>query len=252
VKVLIIEDEALASKHLTGLLSEVGDIEVLTQLDSIKSTVAWLSGKSAPDLIFMDIHIADGSAFKIFDLVEVECPVIFTTAYDEYAIQAFKVNSIDYLLKPITSEAIQTALAKFRKITGKTDFRSEMKLLLNSIKNEKRYKSTLLVSAKGSRLIPLQTSDIACFYIENQTVKAITHDNRTYNIDHSLELLAEQLDPAMFYRANRQYIISKNAVKELDLWFNHRLSVHLKVPTPSKILISKVKVTEFREWLTCA
>ena len=250
MKVLVIEDEALASKHLTGLLSEIGDIEIKAQLDSIKSTVNWLAVHPTPDLIFMDIHIADGSAFKIFDLVEVDCPVIFTTAYDEYAIQAFKVNSIDYLLKPVTIEALEAALTKFKKISVQTDFRSELKMLLKSIKNEKRYKTTLLVSAKGSRLIPLQTSDIACFYIENQIVKAITYDNKSYSIDHSLELLAEQLDPAMFYRANRQYIVSKNALRELDLWFNHRLSVHLKVPTPSKILVSKVKVTEFREWLT--
>jgi DNA-binding LytR/AlgR family response regulator len=250
VKVLIIEDEALASKHLTGLLAEIGNIEVQANLDSIKSSVAWLTVNPTPDLIFMDIHIADGSAFKIFDLVEVDCPVIFTTAYDEYAIQAFKVNSIDYLLKPLTIEAIKAALTKFKKISGQIDFRSELKMLLKSIKTEKRYKSTLLVSAKGSRLIPLQTSDIAFFYIDNQVVKAITNDNNSFSIDYSLEQLAEQLDPAIFYRANRQFIVSKNAVRELDLWFNHRLSVHLKVPTPSKILISKVKVTEFREWLT--
>ncbi len=248
MKALLIEDEILAARHLVSVLKEVGDIEVINILDSIKSSVSWLESHPLPDLIFMDIHIADGSAFKIFDHVNINCPIIFTTAYDEYAIKAFKVNSIDYLLKPITKEAVEKALAKLRTLSANDNVKSDIKQLIDSLKQEKSYKTHFLVSVKGGKMIPLLAIDIAYIYIDLGIVIAKTFDGKSFNLDFTLDELSDKLNPNDFFRANRQFIIAKNSIKEVDSWFNNRLSINLKVAIPEKILISRTRVTEFREW----
>ena len=248
MKALIIEDEKPAARHLISVLKEIGNIEVIDIKDSIKTSVHWFETNEQPDLVFMDIHIADGSAFKIFEHVNISCPIIFTTAYDEYAIKAFKVNSIDYLLKPITKEAVEKSLAKMNTLISKSGAQLDIQQLINSLKQEKTYKTHFLVAVKGNKMIPLRTIEIACFYIDSGKVVAKTFNEKTFNLDFNLDELASKLNPNEFFRANRQFIISKSAVKDVDLWFNNRLSINLKVAVPEKILVSRTRITEFREW----
>jgi DNA-binding LytR/AlgR family response regulator len=248
MKALVIEDESLAVRHLLRLLHDIGDIQVIAVLDTISATEEWFQKNEQPDLIFMDIHLADGSAFVIFEHVTISCPVIFTTAYDEYAIKAFKVNSIDYLLKPITREAVEKALNKLKNLAGINLAPTELLQFLSEQKKKKSYKTHFLIPVKGSKLVPLLTKDLACVCIEDGLVKAKTYDGKGFILEYTLDELGAMLNPADFFRANRQFIISKNAVKEISFWFNSRLSVDLKIPVPEKILISKLRASEFREW----
>jgi len=250
MKVLIIEDEILAARHLQSVLNEIGNIQVLTVLDSIVTTLEWFESNPHPELVFMDIHLADGSAFKIFEHVNITCPIIFTTAYDEYAVKAFKVNSIDYLLKPITREAVDRALDKLKRLAGGPVIHPEIQQFIASLTKEKSYKTHFLVPVKGSKLIPLLAKDIAFIHIEDGLVKAKTADEKSYILEYTLDELAGMLNPSDFFRANRQFIIARNSIKEVDFWFNNRLSVNLKATTPEKIVISKVRVSEFREWFS--
>jgi len=247
---IIIEDEILAVNHLQRLLNEIGNIKVIALLDSITSTVEWFEANPQPDLIFMDIHLADGSAFKIFEYTNIASPIIFTTAYDEYAIKAFKVNSIDYLLKPITHAALEKSLEKLKRLTGGQQVQSEMHQLIASFLKEKSYKTHFLIPVKGSKLIPLLSKDIAYFFIEDGMVKAKTYDEKSFILENTLDELTGMLNPKDFFRANRQFIISRNSISEIDFWFNSRLSVNLKVAVNDKIIISKVRVTEFRDWFS--
>jgi len=250
MKTLIIEDESPAAKHLVNILKKLENIYVVDVLDSIKSTIEWFKSNVQPDVIFMDIHIADGSAFKIFEYVEITCPIIFTTAYDEYAINAFKVNSVDYLLKPITQESVEKAFRKINVLTGSNDKYKEFSQFIRELNREKSYTTHFLVSVKGSKIIPILSNEIAFFCINDGKVKAVTFDKNEYSIDFTLDELGGKLNPGDFFRANRQFIISKNAIKEIDSWFNARLSVVLKVPTPERILISRTRVSEFKNWIT--
>lgn len=250
MRAIIIEDEILAVNHLQSLLNEIGGIQVISVLDSITSTVEWFQANAQPDLVYMDIHLADGSAFKIFEYMNITSPIIFTTAYNEYAIKAFKVNSIDYLLKPITLTSLEKALDKLKRLTGGSVLPAEIHQLIASLTRDKTFKTHFLMPVNGSKLIPLLTKDIACIFIEDGLVKAKTTDGKSYIFDHTLDELSGMLNPTDFFRANRQFIISRNSIKEVDFYFNNRLSVNLKVPVPEKILISKVRVSEFREWFS--
>ena len=247
MRAIIIEDEILAVTHLQSVLAEICDIQVIAILDTIQSAIEWFEGNAQPDLVFMDIHLADGSAFKIFEHVNIICPIIFTTAYDEYAIKAFNVNSIDYLLKPITRQKVEKALEKLKRLTGAHDWQSEIQRLIVTLTKGKLYKTHFLVPIKGSRLVPLLAKDIAFIHIESGLVKASTSGG-SYVLENTLDELAAELDPYEFFRANRQFIISRNSIKEVDYWFNNRLSVNLKVTVPEKILISRVRVPDFRKW----
>lgn len=250
MRALIIEDETLAARHLQSVLNDIGNIQVIAVMDSILSTIEWFESNPIPDLVFMDIHLADGSAFKIFEHINITCPIIFTTAYDEYAVKAFKVNSIDYLLKPVTREVVENALDKLKRLTTGTVEQTDIRKLIASFTKEKSYKTHFLVSVKGSKLIPLQAKDIAFIHIENGLVKAKTTEEKSYILEYTLDELAALLNPSAFYRANRQFIIARNSIREIDFWFNNRLSVNLKVVVPEKILISKIRVSEFREWFS--
>ncbi len=250
MKALIIEDETPAAKQLVSILKKLDNIKVVDILDSIKSTVRWFENNPLPDVVFMDIHIADGSAFKIFDFIEINCPIIFTTAYDEYAINAFKVNSVDYLLKPITQEAVEKAFEKLNRLAGSNPVQNEISRIIKDLNLVKNYKTHFLVSVKGSKMVPLLASDIAFFYISEGKVNATSFSKSEFLLDFTLDELSTKLNPDDFFRANRQFIISKNAVKEVDSWFNGRLSVVLNVPVPEKILISRTRVGEFKDWFT--
>lgn len=250
MKALIIEDEKAAVRNLQALLSEVApDMEILAVLDSITETIDWFRASPAPDLIFLDIHLADGSAFEIFEHVEIRCPIIFTTAYDEYALKAFKVNSIDYLLKPIDRKDIQKALDKLKLLNSdSTNKEPDYTSLLRALKKEENYKTHFLIPVKGDKLLPVSADSILFFHIDEGVVKVIMADGKEYIFPQTLDELTDSLNPAFFFRVNRQYLISRKAVLDIDLWFNGRLSVNMKVPVPEKILISKARVSEFKEW----
>ncbi len=248
MKALIVEDEIFASKHLLQVLDEVGDFSVIAVLESIAETIEWFRNNQQPDIVFMDIHLADGSAFEIFRQINIACPVIFTTAFDEYALKAFKVNSIDYLLKPVEVTDVQNALKKLKGLTGSDSFKTAINNLMSVYGRTIKYKTHFLIPSKGDKLIPVRTSDLACFMIDTGIVKAISSDGKSFRFDYTLDELAELLDPELFFRANRQYIISRSAIKDIDIWFNSRLSVNLKVAVPEKIIISRVRIGEFKKW----
>jgi len=247
MKAIIIEDETAAVRNLKAILHEVApETEVIATLDSISQSVAWLSANAHPDIIFMDIHLADGESFLIFDQVEIDVPVVFTTAYDEYALKAFKVNSIDYLLKPIKPEELSKAITKYKKNTySERDAYIER---LSKLTVPKRYIETLLIFYKD-KIIPLNINTIACFYSQNEKTQVITFQNEIYPVDKSLNTLTEILNPEMFYRANRQYIVSRGAIQEISIWVGGRLDVMLNISLKKQILISKERVSEFKKWL---
>ncbi|HLN53319.1 MAG TPA: LytTR family DNA-binding domain-containing protein [Lentimicrobium sp.] len=249
MKVVIVEDENLVAQNLKSILNEIGTIDIIATLESVNDTVAWFTQNDSPDILFLDIHLADGTAFEIFDRVKIDCPVIFTTAYDEYALKAFKVNSIDYLLKPIDIHSVRRSLDKYKKLTGvNANKETDLQNLISYFEKNKVYRSNFLVPFKGDKLIPLNTDDIAYIFIDFGTVKSISYENKSYYMDNTLDEIEGMLNPDMFFRANRQFIISRKAVKDIDLWFNSRLSVNLKVSVPEKILVSKARVPEFKNW----
>lgn len=261
MKTVIIEDEKAAVRNLVSLLNEVKpEAEVMTVLDSIGATIEWFGNHPMPELVFMDIHLADGSAFEIFDHISITCPIIFTTAYDEYALRAFKVNSIDYLLKPIGKEDVEHAFVKLGSLqeiadreTGGSHSRQEQELLqlIHSLKTQENYKTHFLVPVKGDKLLPVSVDMIQLFYIKDCQVKAVLTDGTEYYFSQTLDELTDCLNPSLFFRANRQYLISREAIKDIDLWFNSRLSINLRYPAiKEKILVSKARVAEFKEWFS--
>lgn len=268
MKTVIIEDEKAAVRNLTSLLNEVRpDTEIAATLDSIGSTIEWFNEHPTPDLVFMDIHLADGSAFEIFEHISITCPIIFTTAYDEYALRAFKVNSVDYLLKPIGKEDITHAFNKLdnlqdlvskdpqtpstEKEEKKTGKEEELLHLIHALKKQENYKTHFLIPMKGDKLLPISVDMIQLFYIKDCQVKAILTDGTEHNFPQTLDELTDCLNPTLFFRANRQYLVSREAIKDIDLWFNSRLSINLRYSgITEKILVSKVRVAEFKEWFS--
>ena len=251
MKALIIEDEVLAAQSLQKLVTEVSpETEIIGVLQSIEESVAWFNEKPMPDLVFMDIHLADGSSFAIFEQVEITCPIIFTTAYDEYALKAFEVSSIDYLLKPINRNDLTRAMNKYQNFVSAKSIDNKALLdVLQKLKTNINYKSCFLVPERD-KLVPLATSNIAYFYIEDKMVKAISLDEHTYYMSQNLDDIMTQLNPDDFFRANRQFIVSRTAIKDLTIWFGNKLSVNLLVKIPEDIIISKAKVAEFKNWFS--
>lgn len=254
MKILIIEDEKAAVKNLTALLEEVApNAEVCGVTDSIHDTLAWLKHNPVPDLVFMDIHLADGSSFEIFEQTDIKCPIIFTTAYDEYSLKAFRVNSIDYLLKPIGEKDIRRALDKLTLLKSSRTEDSGNEQLMRFIKTmtgERKYKSHFLIPGKGDKLIPLAISSVLFFRIEEGLVKAVTKDFENILFPHTLDELAESLDPQVFFRINRQYLISRDAIRDIELWFHGRLSISLNSKDTEKIIVSKARVGDFKKWFS--
>ena len=248
MKALIIEDESIAAQALESLIKETSsETEIVAVLQTIEESVEWFEENPMPDLVFMDIHLADGSSFAIFDKIDITCPIIFTTAYDEYALKAFEVNSIDYLLKPINKADLERALNKYKTFTSNDEKTSLEGLLAQMGGLKKKYKSCFLIPERD-KLIPLTTSNIAYVYIDTKTVKAIAMDGHTYYLNQTLDDIMAQFDPELFFRANRQFIISRNAVKDMSVWFGNKLAVNLSVPVPEKIIVSKARVGEFKTW----
>ncbi len=252
MKALIIEDEIMAAKTLQKLLGEVSpETEIIAVLESIEDSVAWIEENPMPDLMFMDIHLADGSSFAIFDQVDITCPVIFTTAYDEYALKAFEVNSIDYLLKPISKEALERAMRKYRMLDQglQNDNSSNIEALLTQLTQKNSYRRCFLLPERD-KLVPLPTANIAYAYIEAKTVKLVSMEHKEYYLTQTLDDLMAQLDPKEFFRANRQFVISRSAVKDVSVWFGNKLAINLIMDTPEKIIVSKARVAEFKHWFS--
>ncbi len=254
-KVVIIEDEIIAAQNLKGMLADtMPEAGVLAVLRSIEESVEWFRLNSTPDLVFMDIHLADGSAFHIFDKVSINCPIIFTTAYDQYALQAFQVNGIDYLLKPIDKARLKQAIDKLNLLhhenSANREERKQMETLLEMLRQEHRtYKSCFLVPVKD-KLMPLPIQEIACFYVEDKVTRVLATDGRAFIFDKPLDLLMEQLSPQTFFRANRQYIVARHAIADIAVWFGGKIRLTLAVPNAEKIVISKARVPEFKAWFT--
>lgn len=248
MNVVIIEDEKTASENLKYLLSEIDTlIYVDAIIDTVSGAVNYFSNQNNIELAFFDIHLADGISFEIFQKTQVSVPVIFTTAYDEYAIKAFKVNSIDYLLKPIDEDQLKEAITKYKSkhtIVHK-DFQQMLQLLSSK---KKVYKSTYLVQQRDT-LIPLSISDIAYFTINEGVVKAISIHNQKYIIDKKLEDIEADLNPDLFFRANRQYIVQRKVIDNLQLYFNGKLILNITPKSDEQIIVSKVKSPLIKKWL---
>ena len=247
MKALIIEDETAAALNLEAILKQVAPgVEVIGTLESVEESIGWLRANPQPDLLFMDIHLADGDSFRIFDAVEVTAPVVFTTAYDQYALEAFRVNSIDYLLKPINNADVQRALGKLERLSRgeRRDYGFRVRTMAAA-----RHEQAFLVHVRD-RIIPLRREQIAYCYTSNEKVTACTYEGVSYPLDKTLEALQAVLPEADFFRANRQFIVARRAVKEIAVWFGSRLSLSLVLETPERIVISKARVPEFKAWLT--
>ena len=252
MKVLIIEDEAAAARRLQKLLLEIDPgIEVLEQLDSIESCLIWLESSHPPvDLVLMDIHLADGSSFEIFKHTTIDAPIIFTTAYDEYAIQAFKVNAIDYILKPIKKADLETALEKFKRLQtrGHLNYQQLLEILQPAyqLSHTKRF---LIKFAQTIKVVDLK--DVVYFYTEDKITFLVTKEGKRYPIDYSLEKLEAMLNTRQFFRINRQFILSIKAIKEMHTYSKSRVRVNLDPPMDShRIIISSERSSRFKKWLT--
>ena len=250
MKAIIVEDETVAAQNLQRLIAQVnGNIEIVAVLQSIEESVEWFSAHPNPDLVFMDIHLSDGSSFSIFEKVKIHAPIIFTTAYDEYALKAFEVNSIDYLLKPVNIKDLERAIEKFSRFSGtKTGNEDVIANMLSFFRKENTvYKSNFLIPHKD-KYIPLSVNDIAYIFSENKIAKIVTLDSRTCYENNSLDEMQRQLDPSKFFRVNRQFIVSHQAIKDISVWFDSKLSVNLSVAVSEKIIVSRGRVSEFKDW----
>jgi len=253
LNVLILEDEQFARVELKRLLDQSGfDIHVLACLDSIEESVRWLTTHPTPDLIFMDIQLSDGLSFGIFDQIRIQTPVIFTTAYNEYALQAFKVNSIDYLLKPIDPADLHISLQKYTDLkhlyteSQLAETKAQLEQLLQ--RGDQRYKIRFLAKI-GDRFQHIQVGDVAYCYAEGKTVSLVTTENKEFVIDYTLDHLEAILNPTQFFRLNRQYLVKIDAIDQVSKHFDGRFKVSLRPPTKRPIFISRRRVTEFKAWL---
>jgi DNA-binding LytR/AlgR family response regulator len=250
MQVLIIEDETPAANRLAKLLHAIHDeMDVVAHLDSVEAAVRFLQPSPAVDLIFMDIQLADGLSFDIFQQTKVNAPVIFTTAFDQYTLKAFKVNSIDYLLKPIDEKELQQAVDKYRRLYPKPDNQvSERILKLVTEMNTIRYKERLLIK-RGQQLSYLKTGSAAYCYAEGKLCYAVDFSNNKYLLENNLSQLEEQLDPGRFYRINRNLVVNIEAVKKVHTWLGGRLKLELSLSANAETVVSRERVNGFKEWL---
>jgi len=250
MKVLIVEDEKPSARRLQRMLEKM-DIEVNTMLHSVEESIAWFKENSHPDLIFLDIQLSDGLSFEIFEAVSISSAIIFTTAYDEYALKAFKLNSIDYLLKPIDQDELEAAVNKYKMRLPKKqhvtlDFNAIKQLLVNPI--ERSYKKRFSVKV-GQHLKLIHSDDIECVYSENKGTYLYTSQGRNYLIDTSLEDLEFELEPHVFFRVNRKFYVNINAIKDMVSYTNSRLEIKLNTYNDYEIIVARERVKAFKNWL---
>lgn len=251
MQILIVEDELLLAKGLQKMLLAIDPAaQVCGITQSVEETVQWLQKNSAPDLVMMDIELADGQSFDIFKKVKLDAPVIFTTAYDEFAIKAFKVNSIDYLLKPIKENELRNAIDKFKK-SGSMPQSISVNDLLQKVEELSKlpgYRNRFLVK-QGQKMMSIDILDVAYIFSENKCTFIRTHQNQKYIVDIPLDLLEKELSPQQFFRANRQYIVTGKSVVSIHAWFNQKLKVELRPETNEPVIISREKANDFKAWM---
>lgn len=257
MRILIVEDEDLAVKKLQKTLN---DVEPTAQIagvtDSIKSTVAWLKENETPDLILMDIELADGQSFEIFNRTTVNSPVIFTTSYDEYALRAFKVNSVDYLLKPVQKDELEAAINKFKQTrnpagNGGTTGGLDIDILVKELQQKlhlKEYRKRFLVK-HAQKLVSIEVEDIAYFYSDGRLNFFKTEDNRKYVVDYTMDELEDMLDPEKYFRISRSFYVSVNSIEKIEDYFGNRLMLQLQPAVDKEALVSREKVTDFKKWM---
>jgi len=262
MNIVIVEDEQHSARMLEGMIQSIKkDWNIVSILESVKQTVEWFKKNEMPDLVFMDIQLTDGISFSIFEQVQIDSMVVFTTAYDNYAIQAFEVNSIDYLLKPIKEKKLEHAIDKFEKIVNRVNVEIASNSsfenstapnygeLLSAIKEEKKvYRQRFLISG-ASAFFKIDIKDIAYFYTVNRVTFAVTFDGKEHIIDVTMEKLEEQLDPSKFFRANRSQIICLDVIYKFEAFFGGKLNLKLIHPFKETVTISRLKATEFKNWL---
>ena len=250
MKALVIEDENLAAERLMNLISEADDtIHTTGPLKSIESSVDWLRENGDPDLIFCDIELLDGQSFEIFDQVKVSCPIIFTTAYDQYAIQAFEVNGIAYLLKPINLDKLKSSLQKLETLSGNTENNLDLKKISDLIKSqEQHYKSRFLIKV-GQKIRSIAIKDISYFFTKDKLTLLVTESDDKYPIDQALDDLEEVLDPKNFFRVNRKYLVKIEAISEIHPYFKGRVKLNLDPHIDDEIVVSSEKTPLFKAWL---
>ncbi|TYR32537.1 response regulator transcription factor [Sphingobacterium phlebotomi] len=247
-KILIIEDEKANSDRLTRLLTKIRpSYRVLDVLPSIKKSVSWFEVNTAPDLVFMDIRLRDGISFEIFNRTDLPCPVIFTTAYDEYAVQAFKYNSIDYLLKPIELADLELALTKYERAAIPPSQQEPLLKNLLDYMDQKIYRKRFLIPYRDEYL-RISTDEIAYFFSQDGVTSACLFNGKSYLIAQALDSLEQQLDPKQFFRANRQYIVSMNAVDKVHNYFNAKLKLEIR-NCQEGVIVSRIKAPLLRDWL---
>jgi DNA-binding LytR/AlgR family response regulator len=247
---IIIEDEKPAARLLQRKLEKL-NIQVGVMLHSVEESIDWFSKNEHPDLIFLDIQLSDGLSFEIFEKIAIKSAIIFTTAYDEYALRAFKLNSIDYLLKPIDEDDLEVAVSKFKarlpkQETLQLDFEKIKRMLTNPF--EKNYKKRFTVKI-GQHLKVISVDEIECFFSENKGTYIHTFDNRNYLIESTLEVLEQELDPKDFFRVSRKFIIPLKAIKEIVLYSNSRLKLILPSFKEDEVIVSREKVSDFKTWI---
>ncbi|MBM6500356.1 MULTISPECIES: LytTR family DNA-binding domain-containing protein [Flavobacterium] len=250
MNIIIIEDEKPAARLLQRKVEKLG-LQVNTMLHSVEEAINWFNSNQHPDLIFLDIQLSDGLSFEIFEQIEIKSAVIFTTAYDEYALRAFKLNSIDYLLKPIDEDDLEIAVNKFkaRNVAAPSlslDFEMIKKMLVNPMDREYKKRFTIKM---GQQLKMIAIEEVECFYSENKGTYLHTLDNRDYLLDNTLEQLETELDPKLFYRVSRKFIIPMKAIKEIQLHSNSRLKVILPTYKDDEVIVARERVNDFKEWL---
>lgn len=250
MNILIVEDEPRAARQLQNLLQESNfDFELLEVIDSVEDSILWFKENSAPDLVFMDIQLADGLSFEIFQNIEVEAPIIFTTAFDQYAIQAFKVNSVDYLLKPIQQIDLEVAIKKFKKSnTSKKGIEPTiLKELLSSVQTAQQ-RSGILVK-EGSGFVQIRISELLYVYSQDSITFGVTHLGKRYIIDETVDKLFDTLDHTKFYRINRGQIVAKLAVQKIEPYFNHRVKLLVSNSRDQEFVVSRQKTSDFKDWM---
>jgi DNA-binding LytR/AlgR family response regulator len=253
MKVLIIEDEPATANRLVKLLNQVSEeIELLSVIDSVEDTVQYLKTHTAPELIFMDIHLADGNSFEIFEQVDVSSPIVFTTAYDQYAIKAFKVNSIDYLLKPVKQEDLAKALNKFSRTSKKerdlvsADFKRLASMLIPS---KKDYLKRFMIKT-GQLIKAIGIDELAYFYVENRIVYAVEKQGHQHVIDLTMEYLENNLDPGTFFRISRSMIVSFASIDSMTVYSKSRIKLLLNPPFGKEAITSSERSASFKQWLS--
>lgn len=250
MNIIIIEDEKPAARLLQRKVEKFG-LQINTLLHSVEESIDWFKNNQHPDLIFLDIQLSDGLSFEIFENIEIKSAVIFTTAYDEYALRAFKLNSIDYLLKPIDEDDLDIAISKFKNqfqksVVSNLDFDAIKRMLVNPI--DRTFKKRFTIKM-GQQLKMIAIDEVECFYSENKGTYLHTFENRNYLLDQTLEQLETELDPEVFFRVSRKFIIPMKGIKEIQMHSNSRLKVILPSYDEDEVIVSREKVTDFKNWL---